>query len=146
MKKFLFPLARVMHFRNMQARLEEIKLESLYAELRAIDARKTSLREEHDQSEKSLKSSAAVTGLELELHDSFLQSVKIESEKLDAARAACQQKIEAQMAVVTSKRRDVKLLEKLKEQRFEKWRAEMFKEIDQQAEEAYLAKWNKTAH
>ena len=146
MKKFLFPLARVMHFRNMQARLEEIKLEGMYAELRAIDARKTSLREQHDQSEKSLKSSAAVTGLELELHDSFLQSVKIESEKLDSARAACQKKIEAQMAVVTSKRRDVKLLEKLKEQRFEKWQAEMFKEIDQQAEEAYLAKWNKTAH
>ena len=146
MKRFLFPLARVMHFRNMQARLEEIKLEGMYAELRAIDARKTSLREQHDQSEKSLKSSAAVTGLELELHDSFLQSVRIESEKLDSSRAACQKKIEAQMAVVTSKRRDVKLLEKLKEQRFEKWQAEMFKEIDQQAEEAYLAKWNKTAH
>ena len=146
MKKFAFPLARVMHFRDMQARLEEIKLEGMYAELRAIDARKTSLRDEHDQSEKSLKSSAAVTGLELELHDSFLQSVRIESEKLDSSRAACQKKIEAQMAVVTSKRRDVKLLEKLKEQRFEKWQAEMFKEIDQQAEEAYLAKWNKTAH
>jgi hypothetical protein len=130
----------------MQARLEEIKLEGMYAELRAIDARKTSLREQHDQSEKSLKSSAAVTGLELELHDSFLQSVRIESEKLDSSRAACQKKIEAQMAVVTSKRRDVKLLEKLKEQRFEKWQAEMFKEIDQQAEEAYLAKWNKTEH
>ena len=37
MKKFAFPLGRVMEFRRMQARLEEVKLEGLYAGLRAID-------------------------------------------------------------------------------------------------------------
>jgi len=38
----------------------------------------------------------------------------------------------------------VKLLEHLKEKRHEKWEKEMFKEIDQQADEAYLAKFGKT--
>jgi len=36
MKKFAFPLGRVMDFRRMQVRLEEIKLETLYAGLRIM--------------------------------------------------------------------------------------------------------------
>ena len=128
----------------MQARLEEIKLESLYAGLRAIDTREVALIEKRVQSEKALKSSASVTGQELEL-SSYGLAMKKELKRMDKARVECRKRIDAQLAVLTVKRRDVKLLEKLKEQRFEKWEHEMFKEIDSQAEEAYLSKWNNGA-
>jgi hypothetical protein len=142
MKKFAFPLERVMDFRRTQARLEEIKLERLYAELRALDTREVALIEQRVQSEKALKSMASVTGQDLEMFSSYQAATKKEQKRMDKARGECRKFIAAQLAVVTVKRRDVKLLEHLKEQRFDKWEHEMFKEIDQQAEEAYLSKWN----
>jgi flagellar export protein FliJ len=144
MKKFDFPLARAMDFRRMQARLEEIKLEALYAELRAIDQREVALIQEKVQAEKALKSAKSVTGFDLEVFDAYRLSTKEDQKKMDKARADCRKRIDAQLAVLTVKRRDVKLLEHLKERRFEKWEKEMFKEIDQQADEAYLAKFGKT--
>ena len=142
MKKFSFPLGRVMNFRRMQARLEEVKLEGLYAGLRAIDNREAVVIAQGAQAEKALKSQASVTGHELEMFSSYRLAMKDEQKRIDKVRAECRQRIEAQLAIVTGKRREVKLLEKLKEQKFEKWEKEMLKEIDQQAEEAYLAKWN----
>lgn len=142
MKKFEFPLGRVMDFRRTQARLEEIKLESLYAGLRAIDTRETALVQQRAQSENALKSAASVTGEDLAAFSAFAVAMKQEQTRLEKARSECRKRIDAQLAVLTAKRREVKLLEHLKEQRFEKWEKEMFKEIDQQADEAYLSKWN----
>ncbi len=143
MKKFDFPLARVMEFRRLQARLEEIKLEALYAELRAIDAREVASIQLKVQSEKELKSAKSVTGFDLEVFDAYRKALQEDQKRMDKARADCRKRIDAQLAVLTIKRRDVKLLEHLKERRFEKWEKEMFKEIDQQADEAYLAKFAK---
>jgi hypothetical protein len=142
MKKFSFPLGRVMEFRRMQARVEEVKLEGLYAGLRAIDSREAVVTQQASQAEKALKSQAFVTGHDLELFSSYQLARKDEQKRIDKVRAECRKRIEAQLAVVAVKRREVKLLEKLKDQRFEKWEKEIFKEIDQQAEENYLSKWN----
>ena len=144
MKKFQFPLGRVMAFRSMQARMEEIKLEAMYAELRAIEAREVALIQQVVESENALRAASSVSGFDLELFDSYRHAMKDQQKRMDKARAECRTKIEAQLAALTGKRRDVKLLELLKEQRFEKWEKEMFKEIDQQAEEAFLAKWIRT--
>jgi hypothetical protein len=142
MKKFQFSLGRVMAFRSAQARVEEMKLEVLYAELRAVDTREVALIQEKMQSEKALKSSPSVSGFDLEVFDAYRLATKEEQKRMDKARADCRKRIDPQLRVVMIRHRDVRLLEKLKERRFEKWEKEMFKEIDQQAEEAYLAKWN----
>jgi flagellar export protein FliJ len=144
MKKFDFPLARVMDFRRMQARVEEIKLEAMYAEMRGIETREFALIQEKGQAEKGLKSAKSVTGFDLEVFDSYRLAAKEDQKCMDKARADCRKRIDAQLAILTAKRRDVKLLEHLKENRFEKWEKEMFKEIDQQADEAFLAKFGKT--
>ena len=142
MKKFAFPLTRVMEFRRIQARLEEVKLEGLYAGLRAIDTREATMIQRRDQVEKALKSKTAVSGDELQEFDRYGLAMKEELKRMDKTRIECRKRIDAQLAVLTVKRREVKLLGKLKEQRFEKWEKEMLKDIDQQADEAYLAKWN----
>jgi hypothetical protein len=132
-----------MEYRRMQARVEEIKLEGLYAELRAVDTRDVELILQKVQSEKALKGAWSVTGYDLEVFEAFRLATQEEQKRMDRARADCRKRIDAQLQVVTIGRRDARLLEKLKEQRFEKWEKEMFKEIDQQAEEAYLAKWSR---
>jgi flagellar export protein FliJ len=142
MKKFAFPLGRVMDFRRTQARLEEAKLEGLYAGLRAIDSREVALMKQSVAAEKTLRSATSVTGHDLGLFDSYRQGMKAEQKRIDKVRTECRARIEGQVAILMVKRREVKLLEHLKEQKFEKWEKEMFKEIDQQADDAYLAKWN----
>lgn len=144
MKKFQFPLGRVMDFRRTQARVEEIKLEALYAELRAIEAREVASIQERVQSEKALKGAPSVTGFDLEVFASYREALKEEQKRMDKARADCRKRIDLQLQVLMVKRREVKLLEHLKERRFEKWEKEMFKEIDRQADEAYLARFSKT--
>lgn|SRR5487761_1964217 len=143
MKQFAFPLGRVMEFRRMQARVEEIKLENMYAELRAIDAKEVALIQQSLQAEKALRAQQSVSGFDLELFGAHREAMKTERQRMDNARAACRDRIDAQLQVVTAKRRDVKLIEHLKEKRFHAWEKEMLREIDQQAEEAYLAKWKR---
>lgn len=142
MRKFTFPLGRVMDWRAMLVRIEESKLDQLYAELRAIDSRQAALDREREQSEQALLTASASTGTELAALDSFRRFAFAERNRLEGLRAGVQQRIVAQIQVVAKKRRDVKLLERLKDQRFEKWQAAFAREIEAQADESFLAKWN----
>ena len=143
MKKFDFSLGRVMEFRRMQARAEEIKLESMYAELRAIDTKEVAIIQQSVEAEKALRAQQSVSGFDLELFGAHREAMKEKRQRMDKARTDCRSRIDAQLRVVASKRRDVKLLEHLKTKRFEAWEKEMFREIDQQGEEANLAKFSR---
>lgn len=141
MKTFSFPLGRVMDWRHTQARLEESKLERLYAERRGIDAREAALTKERSQAQAAVLGATSVTGAELAALGTFQRFAVAEHTRLEKVRADCSGRIAAQLQVVTSKRRDVRLLERLKQQRLKTWEREYGREIDAQADEAYLAKW-----
>lgn len=144
MKKFTFPLGRVLDWRVMLARVEESKLEQMYGELRVIDARKAALDREREQSEQAFLAKSASTGMELAILDSFRRFVFEERIRLEQKRAEVQQRITAQIHVVSLKRRDAKLLERLKDQRFSIWQRDLSREIDSAAEESFLAKRNRS--
>ena len=141
MKQFIFPLDRVMEWRRTQAKLEETKLERLYGELRAIDAREVSLNQDRAESERALIGASASTGLELAALDRFRTYTRAECAKVLQARADCRARIAAQLQVISAKRRDVLLLERLREQRLKAWTADFLRDIDAQADEAYLSAW-----
>ena len=143
MKKFSFPLTRVMEWRRTEARIEEAALERLYAGLQAIDMREALLNEERAQSEKAVLRQSSTTGAELASLDGFKRFIVAERFRIQRLRTECHKKISAQLHVVTLKRRDVRLLEKLKDERLKTWNVGLAHEIDQQAEESYLAKWNR---
>lgn len=143
MKKFSFPLSRVMDWRRTQARVEESKLEQLYAELRGLEARALALNEERAASENALLAASSSFGEELAALDRFQRFTVAEHARLAAKRTECTRRIATQMQAVTAKRRDVRLLETLKKERLGMWRAELGREVDAQADEAYLAKWNR---
>ena len=143
MKKFVFPLERVLHLRRAQARIEEAKLERLHGERTAIETRERSLREQRRQSEAEIRIRGVTTAGELSALDAFQQHVQAEVQRSQQARAACERRIQEQLWVVTGKRREVRLFEKLKVQRQTTWKSEFDREITQQAEESHLAKWNR---
>jgi flagellar export protein FliJ len=143
MKKFHFPLDRALDWRRTQARIEESKLERLYAALRTIDARDAAFHDQRAQSETALLSAGGATGQELAALDAFQRHVRAEQARLKQARQECGKQIAAQIEAVTRKRRDVKLIENLKQRRLDGWTAELGREIDRDADEAFLAKWNR---
>lgn len=143
MKKFVFSLERVLHLRQAQARIEEMKLERLYGERTAIQSREQSLRDQRRQSESEICIRGEATAGELGALDAFRQHVQAEMQRSQQARAACERRIHAQLEIVTGKRREVKLFEKLKLQRRTAWNSDFEREITQQAEESHLARWNR---
>ena len=142
MNKFSFPLGRVMDWRRTQERIEEGKLEQLHAELRAIDAQEAVLNLARAQSERELVSAGSVTGFQLAALDAFKRYTIAERARIGVARAGCRQRIRKQIEILTVKRREVRLLEQLREQNLKKWQAGLWREIDRDAEELYAAKWN----
>jgi len=145
MKKFTFPLARVLDWRATQARIEESKLEQLYAELRAIASSEAELKRQRAESERALLASNVASGSELSALDAFRRFTTAEHLRQEKQRADCSQRIAAQIQLVAAKRRDVRLLERMRDQRFQDWNHQFHRELDAQADEAYLAKWNKPA-
>jgi flagellar export protein FliJ len=142
MKKFAFPLDRVMDWRGTQARIEEMKLEVLYAEQRGIDAQVEAVVAAREQSAQALVTAASVTGSKLAAIDAFARFSVAERARLDRARVDCSHRTDVQMQLVAAKRRDVKLLERLKGQQLATWNAEFSREIDAQAEESHISKWS----
>src|SRR5689334_2107918 len=110
MKKFTFPLDRVLDWRRTQARIEEAKLEALHAEAAAIDARQAALDRESSESELSLVAAAMVTAVELAAGSAFRRFAALERGRLEAHREDCRRRVDAQMQLVTVKRREVRLL------------------------------------
>jgi hypothetical protein len=143
MKKFEFSLGRVLDWRGTLARIEESKLERLYAELRAIESSEAALVAERTRSERALAEAASHTGAELAAHDTFRRFAVNEHTRLEQRRAECKKRISEQIPVVAQKRRDVRLLEHLKEKRHLDWQRDLAREIETQAGEIYLAKWSR---
>jgi flagellar biosynthesis chaperone FliJ len=143
MKKFVFPLERVLHLRQAQARIEEAKLERLYGERTAIETQERSLRDQRQRSEGEIRGRGETNSAELSALDAFQHHVQVEVQRSQQARTVCEHRIQAQLQVVSGKRREVKLVEKLKLQRQNTWNIDLNREITQQAEESHLAKWNR---
>jgi hypothetical protein len=142
MKKFAFPLERVMDWRGAQARIEELKLEILFGELHGIDARIAAVLDARAVSDEILLTASSATGFELARIDAFGRFSVAERARLNKLRADCVKRVDGQIQVVVAKRRDVRLLERLREQRLAVWQTGFSREIDAQAEESHLAMWN----
>lgn len=143
MKKFDFPLSRVLHWRETLARVEETKLEGLYDELHRIEAREAALKNERARAERAVATAESSKGFELSTLDAFRRFAVAEHTRLEQNRANCAARIAAQLQVVAGKRRDVRLLEHLKQKRAELWRRELARDLENQAGEMFLAQWNR---
>ena len=138
MKTFTFPLARVLDWRRTQVQLEETKLGHLHVQLRAIEARWEETRRVQEESLRALSRAGSVTGAELSAFDDFRKASAIECQKLSESAAAIRRLIAEQMQIVIRKRRDAKLLEHLRGQRYEAWTKEYERETDREASELHL--------
>jgi hypothetical protein len=143
MKKFTFPLERVLGWRRTQARLEELKLERLRADRHALEARRKFLAGESTRTLAALIRTSPVTGSDLEALDRFRKSTAAQAGRVNVSMGDLDRQIAAQTEAVSSRRRDVKLIEQVREEKLQTWRRALLKEIDQQAEESHLARFTR---
>ena len=143
MKRFSFPLRRVLDLRLTQAHIEETKLARLHAELRGLEDRIHHARRERADSERALAQTGAATGAELAALDSFKKAAAAECARLESMAGAARRKIALQIEALAAKLRDARLLENLERRKLAAWKLEFAKELDQQAEEEHQARWRK---
>jgi len=142
MKRFAFSLERVLGWRRIEAQMEELRAERLHAELHAIETSRENLRIERETTAAHLRAVGSATGTELAALDNFRRHVDAERARLERERVDCEKRVAAHMRVLTAKKRDVKILEHLRERRLTAWTAELNRETEQQAAEAFLSRWS----
>jgi hypothetical protein len=141
-KRFTFPLSRVLDWRRTPASLKEAKLSRFYAELRDIEDRIAQACAEQSDSEKDLLGSATVRGDRLAALDAF---VAAECARLEGLASHTRRRIAQQLEAVTATRRNARLLEKFERSKLERWKADYSREMDQQADEAHVSRCHRAA-
>jgi flagellar export protein FliJ len=144
MKSFRFSLQRVLDWRTLQMRQEEEKLGGLQHKLSVIVHRENTLMAAQVKSESALLGLESINGSDLRALAAFQLRMQNERVSLRTARIQCETQIVEQRKRLLKARRDYKVLEKLKERRFQAWSYLSDRETEETAAEAYISKWART--
>ena len=140
MKRFHFRLETVLKWRAEQARAEETLLDRLRLERLAHERALAHVANTLQREQQAVLASPQLDGAALAALDTFRRRAHRESLRIQAALAACEQRIEKQKAAVREARRRHKLLENLRDRRLAAWQTAFDLEIEQQAGELFLAR------
>lgn len=142
MKRFRFALEPVRRWRQEQARVEEMNLERLREEhaarRRALDALEARAIAEAETVLRCQPLEAASLGV----LDSYRKYARREAARMSGEIGQWEQRISGQRKRVIEARRQARLLDRLHERHFEKWKMEAAREQEQLAGELFLARFN----
>lgn len=137
MKRFNFPLERVLKFRRTQADIEKAKLAAIEGELKKIRAEIESLAQSFAD---EVKSVAATPTARAEL-GRYRMVVEHQTLKLTEKLHAKQAELEQQRLLYTRANQAAEVLEKVKTKQKQGWERELQKELDDLAMDSFLARW-----
>jgi flagellar export protein FliJ len=143
MKSFRFRLERVLTWRGTRLSLAEAKLDQLIGELRKADDAVKRLLERRVAAQTPLARSAIVNGADLGVLETFGVWAVREEKRVKTHMIELRESIELQNRIVAEARREVKLVERLKQQKYESWSAEAEHEINELAAESAIAQWRR---
>ena len=141
MKRFVFPLQRVMDWRTLQVRAEEEKLANLQQQAEALALRENALTAAELNSEIELLKRPSIEGADLQALSLFQNRVHQERANLQKKRQQVEVQVVEQRKRLLKARRDVRVIEKLKENRLRDWTYLSDRETENTAAESFLAKW-----
>jgi flagellar export protein FliJ len=141
MKKFRFPLERLLNYRRSRLAGEQARLEKLLAEQAGLEQRRAALEREERMVNESLRRLPVISSEQLAAIASFRRFAASEAVRLAAEIHAAAGRVAAQRDAVLSARREVEVLEKLRERRLHDWRREVDQETERQTAELVVARW-----
>ena len=140
MKKFTFPLDRVLVWRRLELDREQATLQRLQSECNAIAARETAVRRQRVDSERQISNDRYIDSIFLSTLPQWQNATRLALVSLAAKLVAADQKVVQQQARFYEAKRRVELLERLREKRLDAWKAELSLEEEAFAAEAFLAR------
>ncbi len=143
MRRFRFALETVLRWRQSRLEAEQARLGELVTELERIRLRIRQAEEDAQAAARDVLGAGAIPAAELAALEAYLRRLVQERARLSRAEADCQARIAAQRECVVEAQRQVRVIEKLRERRFEEWRTELDRETETLAAEAYLAQWGR---
>jgi len=141
MTVFRFRLQRVLDWRRTQLDGEEARLKQLAAALEELDRAKLAVKESGRRAQMEVRGFESVCGNDLAALGAFLGGLEKRQADIAARRVEGEKKFAEQQAAMQEARRRYRLLERLKERRWEEWRAASNKELEELAGESYAAQW-----
>jgi flagellar export protein FliJ len=141
-KKFSFTLERVRQWREKQLAVEEARLQQLFSEKSLVEQRRALLEKEGQESASLVTRAASIQANELQAIDAFRRYVIAQRSAIRTLLTECDRRIAEQQGKLMEARRKSELLARLKEKKWKTWNAELAREIETQAGEIFLAKWN----
>jgi hypothetical protein len=140
MKRFDFPLERVRRWRLEQANLEELKLEQLHAERIRLTATKRQIEADALREAQQVLAQESMDPLDLTSLDSYRLYARQRVHEIEYFQRQCDAKILDQRQRVIEARRQVELLDKLRQRALDEWTAAADKEYEDLAAEMFLAR------
>jgi hypothetical protein len=143
MKTFQFRLDGVLKWRDRQYRAEEARLWQLLNREAEIEASATRLRLLHRAEVDRVCGKSSIEASELRNLASFKVWARREGERLKLALEAARKEVAGQRRRTLEARRAYRLLEKLKEKQWKVWNLAFDRELEADAAEAFLSRWNR---
>ncbi len=140
MKPFRFPLERVLEWRREELETEQAALKALHAEKERTHSQRRSLVENLEAEQRALVASPSVSSQALAALESWKGWVRGEIRRLESYLQELDRRIGWQRHKTLEAQRRVKLLERLREKAHRKWKAELDRELEAFAAEAFLAR------
>lgn len=146
MKKFEFRLDAALRWRNTQLQLERVKLQKLLGEEQHLKTNLQRLLEERQAASSQIQTAASLQSFELRALSVYLIGADARAHFLREQLTRYAGPIQKQRQHVLEAERNVRLLEKLKEDRYSEWKHAFEQEIQLGAEESWLAANFRTSH
>ena len=143
MAQFHFGLEKILRWRAIELRSEEIKLQRLIAERTRIEAMFDRAANERSGLTGSTALLPGLQGADFRAMAAYSLRLRQHIEKLKDARARIEHSFAAQQKRYAEAKLRLRLLEQLKARRFERWKYDEARQLETLAAESYLASWNR---
>ena len=143
MKRFQFHLASVRDYRRQRLEMEEVKLQSIFAQRQALDFETSRLDREAAETRNSIVMTVSAESQNLAAMDAYLSYLGLAKKKHTAKINDCRIRIVEQQRLIVEARRGVRLIEILEERRHREWRMGVEREQENLSSELYLARWKR---
>ncbi|MEZ5353653.1 MAG: hypothetical protein R2762_13525 [Bryobacteraceae bacterium] len=147
MKKFQFPLERLLEFRRLQEEMERARMLRLAAEIGQIEQQRSELARVEGRAADDVRRATAAGSFPvvapLSALPAFRERVRRLDRRMESQKAELTRQMDAQTALLRQARQRSEVLERCREKAFEQWRAAMEHEMENLAGELHLAKWKR---
>ena len=140
MKAFEFRLERIADYRRQQAELAKNELQKLNSLLDRLAQERRNVEQRAAEARTKTLGRMDLTGRDLSALSAYGEHMARIVQEIERKKAEVAKQIDKQRSVVMEAERNVKLLDRLRDRKFQEWRAESDRELDAIAADSHLAR------